>query len=115
MQKTIGYQQRTHGNVKMTRIVSVVSANPEYGQQLSLFAERTWQEEMKSVIHKFHIFYPSEVEVLCSVLPPKDCFVGGFYRNLANKKQIVKTGEYRRSPRESRRGGIEWQYRNICL
>lgn len=115
MSTVIGYHHQRTGNIKSTQIVSVSVDSPADAIQLGLFTKEDWESEMYNTIRKFQEFYPSEVALLCPTLPPHDNCVGPFYKALMTKGKIIRTGQYRRSTRSLRKGGVEWQYRKIAV
>lgn len=115
MQTLIGYHKQTIGAIKSTQIVSVSVDSPVDAIQLGLFTNDNWEKAMLETIHKFREFYPSDISLLCSTLPPHDNCVGPFYKSLLVAKKIARTGSYRRSTRSLRKGGIEWQYLNLSV
>lgn len=109
----VGYHTQSKGSVKTTQVVVVSVESKADAFQLELFSKNIWEAEMMKVIRAFKDFYPSDVSLLCTYLPPHDNCVGPFYKALVDQKKIRRTGLYRRSTRSLRKGGVEFQYHNV--
>jgi hypothetical protein len=110
--KTLSYHQQSKNGVKTCQIVRVETQQNPDAEQLSMFSKETWEDEMIKTIRRFKSFYPSEIRLMCSTLPPYDNDSGPFYKTLMSKGKITRTGKYRKSLCSSRRGGFEWEYEN---
>lgn len=113
--KPVSYIKRTHGIIKTTSITVVTVDSKQDAEQLSLFAHDIWQNAMVSTMAKFREFYPSEIAQICDISAPHANAVGTLYRTLMRAGKIERTGLYRPSPRGSRNGSVEFQYRHKHL
>jgi len=110
--KIISYHKQIRAGVVTTQIVMQRTDPKPDAEQLSFFTKETWEAEIRNVMRKFNTFYPSEISLLCKVLPPADSMVGPFYHRLLRAGKLKRTGQYRKSLRSTRRGSFEFEYLN---
>jgi hypothetical protein len=109
----LSYHSQTKDGITVQNIVSMTVEKKTDAEQISMFAKEMWEAEMMVIIKKFKTFYPSEIRLLCKILPPFDNNFGAFYRTLLENGTIRRTGRYRKSMCSSRKGGVEWEYETV--
>lgn len=97
------------GGTSVRVIVTRTDKNP---QQLDLFedTQTEWAADMVQMAKAMPSpFFFSELRMLAAHEPPHASLWGALTKTL-RKAGFTQTGTFRRSPRESRRGGVDFQW-----
>lgn len=70
-----------------------------------------WERQMIELAYNFKTpFWSSELRAMALYEPAHVSWWGNLYRGMIKSGKWQHTGEYRRNPRDSRRGGLEFKY-----
>lgn len=97
------------GRTSMRVIVARVESDP---RQMDLFEDQSeaWANDMIRFALKMPSpFFFSELRLHAAHEPPHASWWGALTRKL-KKAGFIQTGTFRRSPRESRKGGVDFQW-----
>jgi hypothetical protein len=89
-----------HTGVKENKSITVIQA------ELFSFVDQSWDV----AIHLPSPFWFSDLVKKCPIRPLNENMWGAVARRLIGSHFFRRTGNYRRSPTESRKGGVEWEY-----